>query len=596
MRDILISIVILLVAFINTAQAKQMHGLSMHGNAKYNADYTHLEYANPDAPKGGRIKHGVMGSFDSLNNHIINGTSAKGLELIYDKLMARVWDEPFTLYGLVAESIDIPDDRSSITFHLRPEARFHDGKQMTVEDVIFSYETYRKYGHPVRRRVYSLVNNVEKIDNLSVKFTFGDGYDPETALILAMMPVLPKHYWEKNDVMRTTLEPPLGSGPYLIKSIEAGRKITYERVKDYWAKDLPINKGHHNFDVISYDYYRDDGVSLEAFKSGEYDLRREQDIKKWITGYDFAAIQNGAVKKEELKHNRPEWVRSLIFNTRRFPFDNRKVREALIYAFDFEWINKNLFHNSFKRINSFFPNSELAATGVPIGNELSLLKKYRGLLPEEVFMNAYVPPITKGTGPSGQRKNLRKATTLLKEAGWVIKDSKLTHIETGRFFEFEILLSDPKDEKIALEFIRVLKRLGINARVRTVSSAEFAGRLDGFDYDMTLFRWINSLSPGNEQMNYWGSAAANLNGSRNYAGVRSSIVDEIADSIARAPTREDLVNRTHALDRVLTWGYYTIPLYYLGHDLVAYNTKLRHPDETPLYGMVVETWWQEKKK
>lgn len=571
---------------------ERQHALAMHGSPKYSADFKNLDYVDPSAKKKGRIRHGVTGSFDNLNHHIINGTAAQGLERLNDRLMARVWDEPFTMYGLVAETIEIPEDRSWITFHLRPTAQFHDGKKMTVDDVIFSHEMYKEHGHPVRRRVYSLVNKVTKISDGSVRFDFGEGYDAETALILAMMPVLPKHYWEGRNINKTTLTPPLGSGPYKIKQVDAGRRITYERVADYWAKDLPVNVGHYNFDEVDYLYYRDDSVALEAFKSGDYDIRREWDASKWRSAYDFQAVTDGHVKKEQLSHGRPEWVRSFIFNTRKPLFKDREVRKALSYVFDFEWMNKNLFYGQFKRINSFFPNSKLATSGTPKGDELNILTRYKEHLPDDVFGEAFQSPKTNGSGPAGLRQNLRMAIKILKNAGWAInpETKKLTHDKTGEVFAFEILLGSPAEEKIALEYARGLKRLGIDAKIRTVDSAQFTGRLEQFDYDMTVFRWVNSLSPGNEQMNYWSCQAAKTNGSRNYAGVCNVAIDAIADSIARAPSRKDLVTRTHALDRALTWGYYTVPLYYLGHDLVAYQNILKRPDKTPLYGMVLEAW------
>lgn len=578
----------------DTQQVYHLHALAMHGAPKYGPDFKHLDYANPDAPKGGALKRAVTGSFDSLNKHIVTGSNTSdGLELIEDKLMQRVWDEPFTLYGLVAESIDIPEDRSWITFHINPEARFHDGERMDAQDLVFSYEMYREHGHPVRRRVYGFVDKVTVIDDQTVRFDFGEGHDAETALILAMMPVLPSHYWTEESFQKTTLAPPLGSGPYRIAKVDPGREIVYERVKDYWAKDHPVNVGHYNFDTITYSYYRDDNVALEAFKAGEYDLRREGDAAKWHTGYDFPDIDSGDVLREELAHGRPEYVRSLIFNTRRAPFNDRKVREALQYALDFEWMNTHLFHGAFRRIDSFFPNSSLAATGAPEGEERRILEEHIADLPEDVLGKPWTPPKTDGSGPPGMRQNLRTASALLKEAGWIVKDSKRVNAETGRPFSFEILLGDPNDEKIAMQFARALQRLGIDATIRTVDSAQFTGRLDSFEYDMTVFRWVNSLSPGNEQVNYWGSAAAERHGSRNYPGVSSPAIDAIAESIARAPGRDALVARARALDRALQWGFYTIPLYYLGHDLVAYRARLGRPDTTPLYGMVVETWWDK---
>jgi ABC-type oligopeptide transport system substrate-binding subunit len=578
----------LLVTFLllpAAAYADSIYALAMHGQPRYPADYRHFDYVNPQAPKGGDLKTSKNGSFDNLNNNIILGNTAEGLELLNDKLMQRAWNEPFTLYGLVAESIDIAPDRSWIIFHLNKKARFHDDVPMTAADVKFSYESYLKYGHPVRRRVYGLITNVKILSDHDIKFTFGKGYDRESVMILAMMQVLPKHYWEKRDISKTTLEPPLGSGPYKIKSVEPGRRIVYERVKDYWAKDLPVSAGLYNFDTITYSYFRDDDVALEAFKAGDYNLRQEYNIHKWKTAYDFKALDEGRVVRQEIAHHRPEWLRAMVFNTRRPAFQDQRVREALSLMFNFDWINKNLFFGAFRRIDSVFPNSELAATGKPEGAELEALKKYKDKLPPEVFGAAWQPP------SSNMRENQRKAMELLKSAGWVYKDQALVNEKTGAAFSFEILLNDRGDEKIALEFSRSLKKIGIAARVRTVDSAQFIGRLDAFDYDMVMYRWINSLSPGNEQLNYWGTTAAQTKGSRNYAGIESPAIDGLAGGIAQASERRTLVARARALDRAIMWGYYMIPMHYLGMDLVAHAAEIRQPDIVPVYGIVKEAWW-----
>lgn len=569
------------------------HAIAMHGAPKYKPGFTHLDYANPDAPKGGTLRHGITGTFDNLHVNTIKGQPAAGLGMIYDSLMARVWDEPFTMYGLVAGSVDMPEDRSEITFYLRPEARFHDGEPLTAEDVVFSFEALKEHGKPVTRHIYSLVEKVDVIDDYTVRFVFSPEHDAETAMILSMMPVMPKHYWQGRDFDKTTLDAPLGSGPYRIAEVEPGRKIVYERVRDYWAADLPINVGFYNFDTVIYDYYRDDTVAMEAFKAGNYDLRRESNGTKWTLSYDFPAVRDGDVVLEELEHGRPEYARSLIFNTRREIFADRAVREALGYAFDFEWMNAKLLHGMYKRIDSYFPNSELAASGAPGALELAVLDEWRGQVPDQVFGTAYAPPETAGKGAALRRKNLRTAMAILKKAGWVIRDGVLVNAKTGRKLSFEILLRNPEDEKVALAYVESLKRIGVDAGVRTVDSAQFTRRLNDFDYDMVLFRWINSLSPGNEQLNYWGSAAADLPGSRNYAGVKSPAVDAVAASIGESKTREELVARTRALDRLLTWGYYGVPLYYLGRDLVAYRAGLKRPEVTPVYGMVIETWWRD---
>lgn len=576
-----------LAAFPAVAETPR-HALVMHGSPKYASDFTHLDYINPDAPKGGVLRLSKTGSFDSLNNHIITGTPAEGLAYLNDQLMQRVWDEPFALYGLVAEKVDVPEDRSSITYHLNPAARFHDGTPMTAADVQFSFEAYKKHGHPVRRRVYGLVEKVEVLDPHRIKFTFGAGYDRESVMILSLMSVLPKHYWEGQDISRATLKPPLGSGPYKIDSVDAGRRVVLKRVEDYWAKDLPVNRGHYNFDTLVYNYFRDDGVALQAFKSGEYDLRREYDVPKWNTAYDFKSLADGRVKREEIGHQRPEWLRAFIFNTRRAPFDDVRVREALSWMFNHEWINRVFYFGDQYKIESAFPNSELAAKGVAEGEEYRILDSLKDDgLPPQVFGPAFAAP------QGDMRQRQRRALSLLRDAGWVFDNQQRLVDAAGRRMVFEILLGSPSEEKVALEFARSLRRIGIDARVRTVDSAQFAGRLESFDYDIVAFRWINSLSPGNEQVNYWGSAAADLRGSRNYAGVKNRAVDTLADSIARTEDRAALVARTRALDRAIMHGHYMIPLFYLGRDLVAYDADIARPETTPVYGMVLESWWRK---
>jgi len=563
----------------------------MHGEPKYGPAFTHLDYANPDAPKGGTVRQAAIGTFDNLNPFAIKGKAAEGLSLVYDRLMARVWDEPFTMYPLIAEKADVADDRSSVTFHLNPAAKFNDGTPITAEDVKFSFETLREFGRPNMRRIYKLVDETKITDERTIYFHFGAGHDKETVMILAMMPVLSKAWWSGKEFDATVLEAPLSNGPYRIAEIDPGRKIVYERVPEYWAKDLPVNKGHFNFDRVIYDYYRDDTVAFEAFKSGNFDLRRELNAGKWATAYDFPALQKGEVKKEALPHGRPERVRSLIFNTRRAPFDDIKVREALGLALDFEWMNANLFHGQYRRIASFFPNSSLAAEGEPSPAELALLEPFRTDLPATVFGAAWQP--TGGGDQSAQRANMKRANELLKEAGWVIRDGKRVNEKTGAPFTFEILLDSPEDEKVALSFIDSLGRLGIKANVRVLDAANFRGRINEYDFDMMVYHWINTLSPGTEQTLYWGCAAAKEQGRWNYPGICNPAVDALATGIANAKDRDDLVAHARALDRVLTWNYYVIPLYYAGVDYVAYRAFIRHPETTPLYGMVTETWWAE---
>ncbi|MDD3288318.1 MAG: extracellular solute-binding protein [Alphaproteobacteria bacterium] len=577
---------------------KLLPALAMHGEPKYGEDFKNFDYANPNAPKGGTLKLGATGTFDSLHPFIIRGQPALGLSLgfmslTYESLMARGWDEPFTLYGLIAKSVEVPDDRSGIIFNLRPEAKWQDGKSITADDVIFSYEALRDHGRPNHRMYYKKVESAEKLDELRVRFLFkrnGDGaIDREMPLIMGLMPILPKHEWEGRDFDQTSLRIPVGSGPYKVSKMEPGRNITYSRDKNYWGQNVPAQKGLHNFDEIRFDYYRDDAISLQAFKSGQYDLRREPDPNKWAVSYDFSAAHDGRVKLESFPHKRTEAINGFILNTRRDLFKDRALREAMGYAFDFGWINRNLFHDLYKRSSSFFPNSELACFGIPEGDELALLKKFSDRLSPEIFSTSVSPPQTDG-GEESLRDNLLHAADILKRAGYVMRDGKL--YKDMRAVEFEILLSDPVEEKIALQMVRALQRLGISARARTVDSAQYQARLAAFDFDVIVGKWFNSLSPGNEQLLFWGSSAAKQQGSRNYPGIQDPVVDALAAEITAARSRDDLITATRALDRVLMFGRYVIPFYYLGADQIAFWSQLHHPDVTPLYGPIIESWWK----
>ncbi len=581
-------------ADLDPDQALGAHGLALFDAPKYAPDFTHLDYVNPDAPKGGQLRQAATGTYDSLNPFLLTGQAAARLNLTYDTLMQRVWDEPFSVYGLVAERVHLSDDRRQMTFHLNPAARFHDGHPVTVEDVVFSINALQDYGRPNTRRVYGLIERVETDGDHMVTLHLNNQAEREVPLVLAMAPVLPAHYWADKEFNETTLTPPLGGGPYRISGLDPGRSITYERVEDYWAADLPVNRGHYNFHEVRVEYFRDDDVALEAFKAGETNFRREGDATAWATRYTSPAVDSGAIKLERLPHNRPDWARALIFNTRLELFEDARVREALNLAFDFEWLNKAVFRDAYKRIESYFPNSELAARGRPSAAELALLEPFRDELPEAVFGEAYQAPRTNASGMAGRRGNLRQALGLLRAAGWRLDQGTLVHGETGQPFQFEVLIQTGQEEGVVLEWVRTLERLGITARIRSVDSTQFRQRLNSFDYDVVNYRWINSLSPGVEQRLYWGSENADIEGTRNYAGVRSAAVDALVTGIADAETRDALITHAHALDRVLTHSHYGVLLYHLGHDLVAYWPPVTHPDLTPLYGMVIEAWWSEE--
>ena len=579
-----------LIVLLMSGPAFAQGGIAMHGKPALADNFEHLPYADPDAPKGGTLRQSAVGSFDTVNPFTIKGKAALGLAYVYDRLMARSWDEPFTLYPLIAESIDVPDDRSSITFHLNKAAKFNDGSPITPEDVLFSFTTLKEKGRPNMRTVYKLVDHVDQLDKSTLRFVLGPVHDRETVMILAMMPVLSKAYWTTHNFDTTTLAIPVTNGPYKIKSIEPGRKIVFERDKNYWAKDLPVNKGLYNFDILATDYFRDDSVALEAFKKGDLDLRVEQDPGKWAIAYG----NSPAFKKEALKHGRVEKMWGLIFNLRRAPFDDIRVRKALSLLIDYDWMNRNIFHGLYTPTNSFYANSNLAASGLPSDEELKLLTPFKASLPEDVFGPAWKP--VTADDPTILRENLRTADALLKDAGWIIKDGARVNAKTGKPLTFEIVLGSPEDEKVALAFKRSLARLGIIISLRTLDSAAFNDRMMGYDYDMTLYFWTNTLSPGTEQMLYWGCKAADEKGRFNYSGICLPAIDALAKNVPQVKTREELLANIHALDRILTWEHIAIPLFYSGRDLVASWPTVSHPAKNALYGNTLESWHKTPEK
>ncbi len=570
------------------------HGLSIHGDLKYGPGFKHFEYANPDAPKGGDVRLPAIGTFDNLNPFILKGVAAAGLGQLFDTLTLASSDEPSSEYGLIAESVEVPADRSWVAFKLRPEARFHDGSPITADDVIWTFQTLKSKGHPFYRAYYAQVAKAETQGPRKVKFSFGAGENRELPVIAGQLPVLSKAYWSKRDFEKTTLEPPLGSGPYRVESVDAGRSIVYRRVKNYWGAKLPVRAGQDNFDTIRYDYYRDSTVALEAFKAGQYDFRQENSAKNWATAYTIPAVTQGLIKKEEIPNQVPTGMQAFVFNTRRPIFQDRRVRQALGYAFDFEWANKSLFYGAYTRTRSYFSNSELASSGLPGPEELKVLEPFRGRVTPEVFTKEYQPPVTDGSGDI--RANLREALALLKEAGWVVQGGKLANARTGEPMQFEILLDDPNFERITLPFVKNLERLGVTARVRTVDSAQYQKRVESFDFDMAVAVWAQSLSPGNEQTDFWNSEQAGIAGSRNLAGIRDPVVDKLVELLIQAPDRPSLVARTRALDRVLLWGFYGIPHFHIRTFRVASWDKFDRPRVSPKYALGFDTWWVDAKK
>jgi microcin C transport system substrate-binding protein len=587
-----------LVLIFGAAEAstpQPVHGIAIHGEPKYEADFTHFDYLNPYAPKGGSIRLAAQGTFDSFHPFIAKGNSGPSSDI--ETLLTSSADEPFTAYGLIAESLEVPEDRSWAIFNLRPEARWHDGEPITADDVIWSFNTLTTKGHPSYRFFYKSVESAQKLGPRRVKFTFNERNNRELPLIVGDLPILPKHYWETRDFERTTLEPPLGSGPYRVADFEPGRRVVLERVKDYWGKDLPVNKGKYNFDRVRFDYFRDVTVIREALKSGSIDFRIENQAKSWALAYlpdNVPAIRKSWLNKEAIGHQRPTGMQGFVFNTRRAVFEDARVREALAQAFDFEWTNKSLFFGQYTRSESYFSNSELASTGLPSGDELEILEKFRGRIPDAVFTRPYRAPATDGSG--WPRENLRKAFALLADAGWVVRDKKLVNEKTGEQMRFEILLVSKEFERIVLPFVRNLRRLGVDASVRLVDSSQYINRLRSFDFDLIVSVTPQGESPGNEQRNYWTSAAADSPAARNLAGIKDPVVDELVDLVITAPTRESLVARTRALDRVLLHGHYVIPNWHLRSDRTLYWDKFSRPAVTPRRGTSTDYWWFDAEK
>jgi len=567
------------------------HGIAMHGDLRYPADFPHFDYVNPEAPKGGTLRMAVVANgFDSFNPFVIRGVAASGVSAyVYDTLMEPSADEPFSEYGLIAETVEVPDDRRYVIFNLREQARFHDGEPITAEDVKFSYEVLTTKGHPFYRNYYADVSKVTVEGSHRIRFDFGATENRELPLILGQMPVFPAHFWAERDFESSGLTVPVGSGPYRIGHYEAGRSVTFERVEDYWAEDLPVRKGRYNFDRIRYEYYNDDTVALESFKAGNFDFRLETSAKNWATAYTGRAFDNGDITREAVVHHRPTGMQGFVFNTRKAVFSDPRVRQALAYAFDFEWTNRNLFYEQYTRTNSYFENSDLASSGLPSGRELEILEPFRDQLNPDVFTQTYQPPSTGGD--RSMRDNLRQAVQLLNEAGYVIRDGKLVNETSGRPLAFEMLLFQKSFERVVLPFRQNLERLGIDVTVRLVDSNQYVQRVRNFDFDMITQVLPQSDSPGNEQREYWHSATVDMPGSRNFMGVSSPVIDELIDLVIQAPDRDELVHRVRALDRVLLHGYYVIPHWHLSKDRVAYWNKLQRPSVTPDSGVDLSNWW-----
>ena len=573
------------------ASADEDYAIAMHGEPAYPRDFTAFDYVNPDAPKGGRLTIGVVGTYDSLNPFIVQGIAATGLRgHVFQSLMTRGLSEPFTLYGLLAETIDVSDDRTKVTFTLHEAARFSDGSPVLADDVLFSWEILRTKGRPNFRTYYNQVDTAEKLDERTVRFTFGGAPDREMPMIMGLMPILPRDHYADITFDRSSSALPVGSGPYVVAQADLGKTITYRRDPDYWGKDLPVDRGRFNFDEIKYDYFRNDTALLEAFKKGLVDILPEENPARWATDYTFPAVRDGRVVLDEFDNGQPRGMSALVFNTRRPIFADIRVREALLILFDAEWINKTLYHDLFRRTESFYPASELSARGRPASeHERDLLAPWIGEIRPDILDGTYSLPQTDGSGRD--RTGLRQAIGLLEAAGYSLVNGVMTNRETSAPLSFEILVATPDQERLALSYANFLKRAGITATVRQVDSAQFEQRRQTFDFDMMPYFWFSSLSPGNEQKFYWGSAAAGEDGSRNYMGVADPAVDAMIEAMLAAESREDFVDAVRALDRVLMSGIYMVPLYHLPKQWVARWSRIERPDRTSLYGYDLDSWW-----
>ena len=584
--------VLLAVGQLSGASAAEpRHAIAMQGEPALPAGFTAFPYVDPTAPKGGRLVQGALGTFDSLNPLIVNGVPAISTRgYVIESLLTRNYDEPFTLYGLLAKSVETDDARSYVTFRIDPLAKFSDGRPVTAEDVIFSWRLLRDKGRPNYRTYYVKVAKAEALGEHVVRFDLAGSNDRELPLILGLMPVLPRHATNEDTFEETTLKPPIGSGPYVIAQVDAGRSVTLRRNPAYWGRDLAVNKGLWNFETLQFDYYRDVNSQFEAFKKGLFDVRVEVDPGRWETAYDFPAVRDRRVIKEAFPSGLPQGMLGLVFNTRRPIFADIRVREAISLLFDFEWINKNFFFGQYRRSASYFAGSELSAYRRPAdARERALIAPFPGSVRPEVLDGTWSLAATDGSGRD--RAILKRALALLASAGYALTGTELRERASGRPFEFEILVTSKDHERVAIAFAQTLKLAGIAARIRSVDAVQFDQRRIAFDFDMIPYRWEQSLSPGNEQAFYWGAAAADEQGSRNYMGVRSPAIDAMIAAMLEATTREGFVAAVRALDRVLISGYYVVPLFYLPDQWVARWSYIRHPAVTPLSGFVPESWW-----
>ena len=582
--------------FAVPASAEAAYAIAMHGVPAMPEGFEAAPYVTPEAPKGGRLVQGVLGTFDSLNPLIVKGLAVQAMRgYVIESLMARGYDEPFTLYGLLARSVETDDARDYVTFHLDPAARFSDGVPVAAEDVVFSWRLLRDHGRPNHRAYYSKVVKADVLDPRSVRFDLSGADDRELPLILGLMPVLPKHAIDAATFEETTLAKPVGSGPYVVAEVDLGKSVTLKRDPNYWGRSLAINRGEWNFDEMRFDYYRDANAYFEAFKAGLYDVRSESDPSRWQTGYDIPAVRDGRIVKEAFANGLPKPATAFVFNTRRPVFSDIRVREAIALLFDAEWVDRNFFFNLYRRSTSYFDDSELSSYQRPAeARERALLEPFPDAVRADVLAGTWSPPVSDGSGRD--RAQLKAALALFAAAGYELKGTQLRERASGRPLAFEIMVTSRDEERMALAFADNLARAGIAAQVRLVDAVQYDQRRLAFDFDMIENRWEQSLSPGNEQSFYWGSAAADEQGTRNYMGVRSAAVDAMIAAMLRARQREDFVAAVRALDRVLVSGFYVVPLFYLPAQWVARRAAIEHPAHTSLTGYLPETWWHRPRR
>ncbi|WP_271168446.1 extracellular solute-binding protein [Hansschlegelia plantiphila] len=569
-----------------------LHGVAMHGVPALKPGFDKLPYVRADAPKGGRLVYGWLGGFDTLNPYAYKGAQAQGLRgFVYESLLARSYDEPFSLYGLVAETVGLPDERDFIVFHLDPRARFSDGERVTPDDVVFTFELLRDHGHPTFRSNYRRVKGVTVEDERTVRFDLSGSEDRELPMILGLMPVLAAHATDVASFEETTFKPLVGTGPYVISAVEPGRSVTFRRDPDYWAAGLPVNRGLNNFDEIRYDYYRDGNAMFEAFKKGLIDVRPEGDATRWTSGYDTPAVRRGDILLESFKSGLPWGMNAFVFNTRKPVFSDVRVREALGFLFDYEWVDRNMFASATLRTQSYYEGSELSSQGRPAdARERELLAPFPGVVRDDILEGRWSASRTDGTGRD--REKLRQALDLLSAAGWSAKNGELRRDADGEPMRFEIMVSTKEQERLSLAYVRGLERAGIRATVRLADSIQAFRRMQTYDFDMILYNWVSSLSPGAEQKKYWSVAAADTPGERNYMGVKQPAVDAMIAALLVARERPDFVSAVRALDRVLLSGFYVVPLFHVKEQWIARWKTVERPETTPLYGPALETWWR----